>query len=168
MAVWGFKGEMNFAFLSAAPPPEPSAFAKLAADLVRLVWEASPASLLGFKPEGWPGQVLDAPILIVLLFGAHLFLTVRTGFIQRFMPRAIKISFSREKEGEAVKYRVRMPDGSYAGGPMYALERGLGQKWLGVVFAGFTCIAAFGIGIMFQANAVVETLKEWVRPDTEG
>jgi AGCS family alanine or glycine:cation symporter len=67
----------------------------------------------------------------------------------------------------AVKYRVQMPDGSYAGGPMYALERGMGQKWLGIVFAAFTCIAAFGIGNMFQANAVVETLKEWVKPGVE-
>src|SRR5213596_2821188 len=35
----------------------------------------------------------------------------------------------------AVKYRVVMPDGSMAGGPMYALERGMGQRWLGVLFA---------------------------------
>jgi AGCS family alanine or glycine:cation symporter len=67
----------------------------------------------------------------------------------------------------AVKYRIQMPDGSYAGGPMYALERGMGQKWLGIVFALFTCIAAFGIGNMFQANAVVETLKEWIKPGAE-
>ena len=67
----------------------------------------------------------------------------------------------------AVKYRVQMPNGSYAGGPMYALERGLGQKWLGIIFAVFTCIAAFGIGNMFQANAVVETLKDWVKPESD-
>ncbi len=172
---------------------------------------------------GFAGWVWG-PWLIILLFGTHLFLTIRLGFIQRFLPRAIKISFSREKEGEgdvsqfgalmtalaatigagniigvagavaaggpgavfwmwltgvfgiatkyseavlAVKYRVQMPDGSFAGGPMYALERGLGQKWLGVIFASFTCIAAFGIGNMFQANAVVETLKEWIKPGAE-
>jgi AGCS family alanine or glycine:cation symporter len=113
--------------------------------------------------------------LIVLLLGTHVFLTCRTGFIQRFLPHAIKLSFSREKEGAgdvsqfgalvtalaatigtgnivgvagavgtggpgavlwmwltgvfgiatkyseavlAVKYRVQMPDGSMAGGPM--------------------------------------------------
>ena len=39
------------------------------------------------------GFVWGVP-LIVLLFGTHLFLTVRTGFIQRFIPRGIKISFS--------------------------------------------------------------------------
>ena len=54
----------------------------------------------------------------------------------------------------AVKYRVRMPDGNMAGGPMYALERGLGMKWLAVLFAFFTVIASFGIGNMVQSNAI--------------
>jgi AGCS family alanine or glycine:cation symporter len=39
---------------------------------------------------------------------------------------------------------------------MYAIERGLKQKWLGVVFAIFTAIAAFGIGNMTQANSISE------------
>ncbi|HYF34352.1 MAG TPA: sodium:alanine symporter family protein [Prosthecobacter sp.] len=165
---------------------------------------------------GWP--------LIILLFGTHLFLTIRTGFIQRFIPRAIRISFSRQKEGAgdvsqfgslmtamaatvgagniigvagavavggpgailwmwltgvfgiatkyseavlAVKYRVQMPDGSFAGGPMYALERGLGFKWLGIIFAIFTCIAAFGIGNMFQANSVVDFLRQHMKPESD-
>lgn len=173
---------------------------QFAADFAGFVW-------------GWP--------LIVLLFGTHLFLTVRTGFIQKHLFKAIRISLSNEKDGVgdvtqfgalmtalaatigagniigvagavavggpgavlwmwltgvfgiatkyseavlAVKYRVQMPDGSYAGGPMYALERGLGQRWLGVIFALFTCIAAFGIGNMFQANAVVDTLKNYLQP----
>lgn len=177
-------------------------FAKIAADLSGFVWGAP---------------------LIILLFGTHLFLTVRTGFIQRHLMQAIRISFSRHKEGEgdvsqfgalmtalaatigtgniigvagavatggpgavlwmwltgvfgiatkyseavlAVKYRITMPDGSMAGGPMYALERGLGQKWLGVVFAVFTCIAAFGIGNMTQANSIVEMLIERVKPES--
>ncbi|MBQ3960755.1 MAG: sodium:alanine symporter family protein, partial [Muribaculaceae bacterium] len=30
----------------------------------------------------------------------------------------------------AIKYRVKTPDGKMLGGPMYALERGLGLKWL--------------------------------------
>jgi AGCS family alanine or glycine:cation symporter len=152
---------------------------------------------------GWP--------LIVLLFGTHLFLTFRLGFIQRHIGRAIKLSFTRESGGEgdvshfgalttalaatigtgnivgvataigaggpgavlwmwltgvfgiatkyaeavlAVKYRVRTPQGTMAGGPMYALERGLGQRWLGLVFAAFTAVAAFGIGCMVQANSI--------------
>ena len=38
--------------------------------------------------------------LLVLLFGTHIFLTIRLKFIQRFIGKAIKISFSRKKEGE--------------------------------------------------------------------
>lgn len=60
----------------------------------------------------------------------------------------------------AVKYRVVDKNGEMAGGPMYYLERGLGQKWLGVLFALFGSIAAFGIGNMVQANAVSGNLRE--------
>jgi AGCS family alanine or glycine:cation symporter len=56
-------------------------FAKFASELSGLVW-------------GLP--------LIVLLFGTHLFLTIRTGFIQRFLPQAIKLSFSRKKRGKGM------------------------------------------------------------------
>ncbi len=62
----------------------------------------------------------------------------------------------------AVKYRVLRPDGTVAGGPMYALENGLNAKWLGVLFAFFTSIAAFGIGDMVQANALAGVLKDAV------
>src|SRR5688500_19812548 len=55
----------------------------------------------------------------------------------------------------AVKYRITTPTGEMAGGPMYVLERGLNAKWLGILFAIFTAIAAFGIGNMTQANAIV-------------
>lgn len=60
----------------------------------------------------------------------------------------------------AVKYRVVDENGEMAGGPMYYLERGLGQKWLGVLFALFGSIAAFGIGNTVQANAVAGNLQE--------
>ncbi len=59
----------------------------------------------------------------------------------------------------AVKYRVKAADGSYIGGPMYALERGLGQKWLGVLFALFTGLAGFGIGNMVQGNSIAESVN---------
>ena len=62
----------------------------------------------------------------------------------------------------AVKYRQVNEHGEICGGPMYYLEHGLGQKWLGVCFAIFGALAAFGIGNMIQANtaaaAVVESL----------
>lgn len=54
----------------------------------------------------------------------------------------------------AVKYRVQDDDGEMSGGPMYYLERGLNQKWLGVLFALFGAGAAFGIGNLVQANSV--------------
>jgi len=149
--------------------------------------------------------------LIILLFGTHVFLTIRLKLIQRFIGKAIKISLGRKKEGSgdisqfgalttalaatigtgnivgvstaiaaggpgavlwmwltgvfgistkygeallAVKYRVTMPDGSMAGGPMYALERGLNMKWLAVLFAAFTSVTAFGIGNMVQSNSI--------------
>lgn len=157
------------------------------------------------------------PPLIILLFGTHVFLTFRLGFVQRFLFRGIKLSITREKSGDgdvshfgslmtalaatvgmgniygvagaialggpgavlwmwltgvfgiatkyaeallAVKYRVKLPNGTFAGGPMYVLERGLKMKWLGVLFAIFTCIAAFGIGNMTQANAVCNQIVQ--------
>ncbi|NMB76644.1 MAG: sodium:alanine symporter family protein [Myxococcales bacterium] len=157
--------------------------------------------------------------MIVLLFGTHLFLTVRLRFIQRYLGKAIRLSFSRGPEGKgdvshfgalmtalaatigtgnivgvataigfggpgavlwmwltgvfgiatkyaeavlAVKYRVQNSRGEMAGGPMYALERGLGQRWLGVLFAVFTAIAAFGIGNMVQAHSVSDMLSQEV------
>ena len=54
----------------------------------------------------------------------------------------------------AVKYRVKSPEGHYYGGPMYVLERGLGLKWLAVLFAVFTALASFGIGCTVQANSI--------------
>jgi len=155
--------------------------------------------------------------LIILLFGTHLLLTFRLRFIQRYIGRAIKISFKRDKEGRgdisqfgalttalaatigtgnivgvstavaaggpgavlwmwltgvfgiatkyseavlSVKYRIRMPDGTMAGGPMYVLERGLNKKWLAVLFAAFTSVTAFGIGNMVQANSISVMVQE--------
>jgi AGCS family alanine or glycine:cation symporter len=60
----------------------------------------------------------------------------------------------------AIKYRVKTADGRMLGGPMYALERGLGWRWLAVLFALFTAIAAFGIGNTVQANAIATVARE--------
>ena len=43
---------------------------------------------------------------------------------------------------------------------MYVLERGMNAKWLGVVFAALTAVAAFGIGNMVQANSIASLLHE--------
>jgi AGCS family alanine or glycine:cation symporter len=60
----------------------------------------------------------------------------------------------------AVKYRVKTPSGDMGGGPMYVLERGLRLRWLGIVFAMLTAVAAFGIGCMVQANSISALLHE--------
>lgn len=62
------------------------------------------------------------------------------------------------KYGEAVlaiRYRVQMPDGSYAGGPMYVLEHGLGLRSLAIAFSLFTVCAGFGMANLVQANTIV-------------
>ncbi len=156
---------------------------------------------------GWP--------LIILLFGTHIFMTVRTGFVQKNIFKAIKLSVTKDKDATgdvsqfgalttalsstigtgniigvgtaialggpgavlwmwltgifgiatkysetliAVKYRVKSDDGSMIGGAMYALERGLKMKWLGIVFAFLAAICAFGIGCTVQANAVTANI----------
>src|SRR5699024_5468639 len=66
------------------------------------------------------------------------------------------------KYGEAilaVKYRVKDHKGEIAGGPMYYLEHGLKQKWLGVLFAIFGSFAAFGIGNGTQSKAVADAMN---------
>ena len=60
----------------------------------------------------------------------------------------------------AVKYRVHDEDGHTYGGPMYALERGLGMKWLAILFATFTALASFGIGCTVQANSIALLASE--------
>jgi len=162
-------------------------------------------------------DVVWGPPLLILLFGTHLYLTVRLGFIQRYIGRAIRLSLSRESEGEgdvshfgalttalaatigtgnivgvatavaaggpgavlwmwltgvfgiatkyaeallAIRYRVKTAAGTMAGGPMYVLERGMHQRWLAVLFAIFTAVAAFGIGNMVQANSIAALAQE--------
>ncbi|OEH87057.1 transporter [Desulfuribacillus stibiiarsenatis] len=59
----------------------------------------------------------------------------------------------------AVKYRVTDAKGEMSGGPMYYIEKGLGMKWLGILFAIFGAIAAFGIGNMVQSNSVAAAVE---------
>ncbi len=155
--------------------------------------------------------------MIVLLLGTHLYLTIRLRFPQRYIFKAIRLSFTRDKgstgdvsqfsalatslagtigtgniigvatavtmggpgavfwcwmtgvlgiatkyaEGLlAIKYRVKTKDGKMLGGPMYALERGLGCRWLGIVFAFCTVAASFFIGNMIQCNSISMLLNE--------
>ncbi len=63
----------------------------------------------------------------------------------------------------AIKYRVHTSDGKMLGGPMYALERGLGCRWLGLIFAFCTVVASFFIGNMIQCNSISMMLNEGYR-----
>lgn len=159
---------------------------------------------------GWP--------MIILLFGTHVFLTIRTGFIQRkTISKGIKLSVAKDPDAEgevsqfgalttalaatigtgniigvgtaialggpgavlwtwltgvfgiatkyaesliAVKYRVKTEDGRMQGGAMYALERGLNMKWLGMLFAILAGFASFGIGCATQVNAIATVCRE--------
>ncbi len=60
----------------------------------------------------------------------------------------------------AVKYRVKTRRGRMLGGPMYALQKGLGWKWLAILFALFASLASFGIGSTVQANAISTIIED--------
>jgi len=76
------------------------------------------------------------------------------------------------KYGEAVlavRYRETDVKGNMCGGPMYYISKGLGLKWLGILFAIFASISAFGIGNIVQSNSVASAvtanfpiIKSWM------
>lgn len=57
------------------------------------------------------------------------------------------------------KYRYRKADGSWMGGPMVYMERGLRCKPLATLFALFCGLAAFGIGNLTQSNSIAGALN---------
>ena len=57
----------------------------------------------------------------------------------------------------AIKYRRKLPDGSYIGGAMTALEH-LNMKGVAVLFALLTGVCAFGIGCGVQSNAIADVI----------
>jgi AGCS family alanine or glycine:cation symporter len=78
------------------------------------------------------------PPLLILLCGTHIYLTIRLKFIQRYIGRAIKISFSRKKEGEG--------DVSQFGALTTALAATIGT---GNIVGVATAVAAGGPGAVF-------------------
>ena len=78
------------------------------------------------------------PAMIVLLLGSHLFLTVRTGFIQRKLPAAIKMSLAKETDAEG--------DISQFGALVTALAATIGT---GSIVGVATAILAGGPGAVF-------------------
>ncbi len=159
----------------------------------------------------WCNSFLWGPPMLVVLMGTHVYLTIRLKFVQRYLPLAIRLSFSKDSAGSgdvshfgalatalaatigtgnivgvgtavalggpgavfwvwltgifgfatkfaeaelAVKYRIKTADGTMLGGPMYALEKGLRQKWLAGIFCVCTALTGLGIGNMVQANSI--------------
>lgn len=60
----------------------------------------------------------------------------------------------------AVKYRHLDDRGEMIGGPMQYIERGLGWKWMAILFAIFGSIAAIGTGNLVQVNAISEAVNQ--------
>ena len=78
------------------------------------------------------------PAMIALLLGSHLFLTVKTGFIQRKLPKAIKLSFTSDAGAEG--------DISHFGALATALAATIGT---GSIVGVATAILAGGPGAVF-------------------
>lgn len=57
------------------------------------------------------------------------------------------------------KYRYRKPDGHWMCGPMVYMERGLGCRPLGILYAFFAVFSSLGMGSMVQSNSMSGTLK---------
>ena len=56
-------------------------------------------------------------------------------------------------------YKVKDEDGNYRGGPAYYMEKGLGMRWMGVVFS-LCLILAFGLVFnAVQANSISLAMK---------
>ncbi len=59
----------------------------------------------------------------------------------------------------AVEYREVDSLGTMSGGPMYYISRGLGWRWLGILFSIFAAVAALGIGNLVQSNSVADAVR---------
>ncbi len=60
----------------------------------------------------------------------------------------------------AHKYRVKLPDGSIAGGPMFYIEHGLNMKWLAIVFSVCLLMMCIGTGNMPQINNIALVMND--------
>ena len=57
-------------------------------------------------------------------------------------------------------YKTKQPDGSYVGGPAYYMEKALGKRWLGIIFAILITIT---FGLIFnsvQSNTITLAMNE--------
>lgn len=60
----------------------------------------------------------------------------------------------------SVKYRVKNPDGSYSGGPMYVMEHTLHQKSAAVLFAVSVVFVSFGMGSSVQSHSISAAITQ--------
>jgi amino acid carrier protein len=58
----------------------------------------------------------------------------------------------------AVHYRDIDANGEMIGGPMEYIEKGLGAKWLAMLFAFFGAFAAIGTGNLVQVNSIADAV----------
>lgn len=56
-------------------------------------------------------------------------------------------------------FRVKNADGTYRGGPAYYLEKGLGQRWMGVLFAISIILAMPFVFNAVQCNSIVAGVR---------
>lgn len=56
-------------------------------------------------------------------------------------------------------FRVKSDDGTYRGGPAYYLEKGLGQRWMGILFAISIIVAMAFIFNAVQCNSIAAGLR---------
>lgn len=58
-----------------------------------------------------------------------------------------------------VKYRTENEKGEFVGGPMYYIQKGLGLKWLSILFSLFVILGAIAVGIFCQINSMALSLS---------
>lgn len=65
----------------------------------------------------------------------------------------------------AVRFRQKNDAGEFVGGPMYMIQKGMGNQWnwLASVYCVFGVVAAFGVGNCTQVNAVICSINDVLR-----
>lgn len=60
----------------------------------------------------------------------------------------------------ALSTREKGTDGTYTGGPMYYLSKGVNSKFLAIIFCIFGIIAPLGTGALVQSNSIATSLED--------
>ncbi len=62
----------------------------------------------------------------------------------------------------SARYRMKRPDGTVFGGPMYVMEKILHKKGMAVVFSFFAVLAALSMGSSVQAHSLTAAVTEHI------